>query len=284
MLKQNHIIDSGHSDRPITLDIRWENGEDLPLLIFVHGFKGFKDWGTWNLLADHFAAQGFAFLKLNLSHNGTTPEALNDFGNLEAFGENNFGIELNDLGVVLSWLETQDFPIELQRIGLIGHSRGGSLVILKASEDARIKAVSSWAALADLVERYAPEDKREQWQKTGVDYVLNGRTGQQMPMYFQLFEDTRANAHRYSVQAAAERMLQPLLVVHGTRDPAVDYKDGYKIRDWHGAAEWLSVTGADHVFGSSHPYTEVVLPVPLQEVYKKAVHFFGTHLISSPKI
>ena len=41
-----------------------------PVVVFVHGFKGFKDWGHFPLLADFFAGQGFVFVKLNLSHNG----------------------------------------------------------------------------------------------------------------------------------------------------------------------------------------------------------------------
>ena len=35
-----------------------------PVVVFVHGFKGFKDWGHFPLLADFFAAQGFVFVKL----------------------------------------------------------------------------------------------------------------------------------------------------------------------------------------------------------------------------
>ena len=34
-------------------------GEKLPLLIFVHGYKGYKDWGAWNLMAEDFAKAGF---------------------------------------------------------------------------------------------------------------------------------------------------------------------------------------------------------------------------------
>ncbi|NBP30017.1 MAG: alpha/beta hydrolase, partial [Flavobacteriia bacterium] len=31
------------------------------LILFVHGFMGFKDWGAWNLVATYFEQQGFAF-------------------------------------------------------------------------------------------------------------------------------------------------------------------------------------------------------------------------------
>lgn len=67
-----------------------EHGEKLPLVIFAHGYKGYKDWGAWNLMAEKFAESGFFLVKFNFSHNGTTVENPTEFGDLEAFGNNNF--------------------------------------------------------------------------------------------------------------------------------------------------------------------------------------------------
>ena len=87
---KNASIQSKHHNRSITYDIRYiENGQPKPILIFVHGFKGFKDWGPFNLVSEYFADLKYVFLKFNLSHNGTTPEAPLEFADLEAFGENN---------------------------------------------------------------------------------------------------------------------------------------------------------------------------------------------------
>ena len=76
---------------------------EAPMVIFVHGFKGFKDWGTHNLLANYFAANGFRFLKFNFSHNGTTADCPVDFADLIAFSENTFSIELQDLNNVIDF-------------------------------------------------------------------------------------------------------------------------------------------------------------------------------------
>ncbi|RZK32728.1 MAG: dienelactone hydrolase, partial [Hymenobacter sp.] len=57
-----------------------------PVIVFVHGFKGFKDWGHFPLLARFFAEQGFVFIKLNLSHNGVVVGGTGDLEDLEAFG------------------------------------------------------------------------------------------------------------------------------------------------------------------------------------------------------
>lgn len=275
------LAPTNENERTITLDIRWnaETASSLPLLIFVHGFKGFKDWGTFSAVADYFANQDFAFLKLNLSHNGTTADNLTEFADLEAFGNNNFDIELRDIARVLDALPALDLPVDTEKIGLLGHSRGGSVALLKAYEDERIRAVATWAAVSDLVERYAPKDKREAWEKAGVDYILNGRTGQQMPLYFQLYEDTRRHAERYDVAQAVKNLQKPLLVAHGTEDPAVPFSEGEQIRDWHSDPVWVPVAGTDHVFGGKHPFNDNVLPEALATVCEQTAAFFRKSLV-----
>ena len=36
-----------------------------PLIIFCHGYKGYKDWGAWSLMAERFAEEGYGFVKFN---------------------------------------------------------------------------------------------------------------------------------------------------------------------------------------------------------------------------
>ncbi len=97
MKKTTQLI-NGSKGKPLSLDISYtKNGYLKPIVIFCHGFKGFKDWGHFNLLADAFAENDFVFVKFNFSYNGTTIEHPVDFADLEAFGENNFSIELDDI-------------------------------------------------------------------------------------------------------------------------------------------------------------------------------------------
>lgn len=105
---KNKVLINSYN-KPITFDYRFqENNIKKPIILFSHGFKGFKDWGTFNLMADHFAKKGFIFLKLNFSFNGTTPENTVDFVDLEAFGNNNFSKELDDLKTVIDHLESEE--------------------------------------------------------------------------------------------------------------------------------------------------------------------------------
>src|ERR1700755_3024138 len=98
--KQNFNI-PGAKGRGMLIDITFDDTLiNAPMVIFAHGFKGFKDWGTHNLLAHYFAEHGYRFLKFNFSHNGTTPDKPIDFSDLIAFSDNTFSIELADLKAV----------------------------------------------------------------------------------------------------------------------------------------------------------------------------------------
>ena len=105
MLTQQHIVINGKHQKPIVIDVSYsENKTNLPVIIFCHGYKGFKDWGAWNVMAKQFAQAGFCFIKFNFSHNGGTVEQPIDFPDLEAFGNNNYTKELDDLESVIDWV------------------------------------------------------------------------------------------------------------------------------------------------------------------------------------
>ena len=200
-------LHSPHHDKPIGYDLRYQpDGSRKPVIIFVHGFKGFKDWGYFNPLADAFARAGFVYCKLNLSHNGTSPEHPLDFVDLEAFGQNNFSKEMDDLGILIDHVGSPAFnldreEVDTSRLFLIGHSRGGSLVILKGYEDERVKGVVTLAAVSDLRQRWS-EEELAIWKEKGVVEIPNSRTGQNMPLDYQLVEDFYAHADRFDVRYA----------------------------------------------------------------------------------
>jgi len=54
-----------------------EHPEDKPLVIFCHGFKGFKNWGAWQFGMDKICNNGFYVIAFNFSYNGIGPDLLN---------------------------------------------------------------------------------------------------------------------------------------------------------------------------------------------------------------
>ena len=271
---------TGAAARPFLLDAYYvANGKPKPIVLFAHGFKGFKDWGHWGLIARQFAEAGFVFIKFNFSHNGTTLAAPDEFADLEAFGQNNYSKELHDLQAVLAWLHHggSDLPAEeadLSRIHLIGHSRGGAISIVYGSQDVRISSLVTWASVVSLDYAWKTPEMIAQWEAEGKYEVVNGRTGQQMPIYYQMYRDYRARAEALNVEAALRRFRKPMLILHGTEDPAVPATAAQTLHQQKPEAVLHLIDGADHVFGGRHPFEATTLPPHSEELAWPDYPFF----------
>jgi len=280
MNKIKNILISGESGKQLAIDIFTKAENKAPLVIYAHGFNGFKDWGNFDLIAKQFADEGFTFLKFNFSHNGTTPQAPEEFADLEGYGNNNYTKELNDLQRVIDWAVSESNPVTSQidasKVYLIGHSRGGGIVLLKAAEEKGIAAVATWASVAECKTPWGSwnEERIQKWKETGVDYYTNSRTGQQMPLYFQLYEDYQQNKERLDILNKVRHLTIPLLICHGTNDEAVPVEKAHQLKPAAPSAE-LFLVESDHVFGRKHPWTHPDLPAPMQEVVHRTIRFFG---------
>ncbi len=269
--KQNIIIPNSET-RDFLADACYpQTDKKLPLVIFVHGYKGYKDWGAWNLMAEKFAEAGFFFVKFNFSHNGTTVEDPHHFTDLEAFGNNNYSKELSDLGAIIDHFVR--YPnVDSEKIILIGHSRGGGISVIKTFEDERINGLITLASV-DTLERFPEGDAFESWKKEGVYYALNGRTKQEMPHYYQFYEDYEQNIHRFDVERATEMAKAHMLIIHGTQDEAVDSNHAEHLHILHPNSELFLIENANHTFGAKEPWTESELPEDLNTVIIKCIDF-----------
>ncbi|WP_334056248.1 alpha/beta hydrolase family protein [Polaribacter sp. P097] len=276
IVEKNLIVDGKHS-KPIVTDVFYQKtNQPKKVIIFCHGYKGFKDWGAWNLMAEAFAKAGFFFIKFNFSHNGGTAENPIDFPDLEAFGNNNYTKELDDLESILDWISTNsnyNNEVNLDDITIIGHSRGGGIVLLKANEDHRVKRVITLAAVSDFGSRSSTIGDLEKWKKEGVKYVVNGRTKQQMPHFYQFYENFKANESRLNIQQAVRSLKIPLLIIHGDQDSSIDIKEAHQIHSWETNSDLKIIKNADHVFNVSHPWQKEELSKELTEVTQLSIDF-----------
>ena len=276
-MTQNNLILTRNGQKSIVFDVFYsETQKPKPLIIFCHGYKGFKDWGAWSLVAEAFKNASLFFVKFNFSHNGGTVNQPIDFPDLEAFAENNYTKELQDLDDMINHLlsnEAYKNEIDSNNITIIGHSRAGGIVTIKASEDNRITKVISWAGVCDFAKRTATIGDLREWKRDGVKYVLNGRTKQQMPHNYQFYEDFKQNEARLDVEAATKRLTIPHLIIHAKNDPAVLYSEAEALHSWNPESQLISIENSNHVFGASHPWKQDTLPDPLQMVVDKSISF-----------
>ncbi|AFL80565.1 lysophospholipase [Aequorivita sublithincola DSM 14238] len=276
IIRKNEILTSDNK-KPILYDVYYnETEQPQPVVIFCHGYKGFKDWGAWHLVAEAFAKAGFCFLKFNFSHNGGTVKEPIDFPDLEAFAENNFSLELDDLDRILNEIEkgNNNLPKKISTIFLIGHSRGGGIVLIKAEEDKRIQKVITWASVSDFRARFQEgTDSFNTWKETGVTHVENSRTKQMLPHNFQFYLDFKENEDRFTISRAVKNLKISQLIVHGSEDPTVSLKEGKAIHSWNSKSELKIIDGADHVFNAKHPWEENNLPKLLEETVAATIDF-----------
>tara|TARA_R110002050_G_scaffold92054_2_gene192837 strand:- start:377 stop:1216 length:840 start_codon:yes stop_codon:yes gene_type:complete len=277
MTIEKNIILERKNNKPILIDTFYsEEKNNQSIVIFCHGYKGFKDWGSWNLMAEDFAKAGFCFIKFNFSHNGGTMENPIDFPDLDAFGHNNYTKELDDLDDIISWSQghfKNNSNINTANISLIGHSRGGGITILKASEDIRITKLITLASVCDFGKRTSTIGNLEEWKQEGIKYVLNGRTKQQMPHYYQFFEDFKANEKRLHIESAEKQLKIPHLIIHGSNDTSVKINEAEALHRWNPKSEFKIIENADHVFNTKHPWNNNDLSQELNLVVENSVRF-----------
>ena len=139
-------------DRDLWLrgDVRAQGGNGpRPIIIISHGFKGFKDWGWFPYAAASFASRGYTVVTFNFSSNGVKET---DFDELEKFAINTYSRDLMDLEALLLCIHQRRLPmsekLDVKRIFLLGHSRGGGSSLIFAAEHGDIKGVVTWNSSA----------------------------------------------------------------------------------------------------------------------------------------
>ncbi len=245
-------------------------------VILCHGFKGFKDWGFFPVLAHAIATRGHAAISFNFSGSGVGADG-RDFSALEDFAASTHTRNVDEIRAVLDAVRgTGLFPHAPESVGLFGHSRGGGEAILAAAGDGSLDALVTWSAIA-AVERWQ-EEQIEKWRRGETVYITNSRTGQEMPMKPDFWRDIQQNTQRLDIISAAERLSTPWLIVHGEEDETVSTTDARVLFDAAGeASELLLIEGAGHTFGAAHPFRKA--DPTLQTAVDATLDWFDHHLV-----
>ncbi len=242
----------------VYFDLRYAEGTaQAPVVILLHGFKGFKNWGFFPDLATSLARSDYVTVAMNFSRNGIGADGKN-FTALDAFAKNTISHELQDVQLVIEALQQGKIGnhiVDAERIGLFGHSRGAAVALLTALEvDDLISAVVTWGAVGNLF-RYSLE-QIEQWEKQGFIEVVNQRTGQVMRMNRDYWDDLQKNREKFDLYTRIGEMEAPTLFIHGANDQAVSAEESVKLHENCGAVSKRLeiIEDADHTLGIKHPF------------------------------
>ena len=283
--KSSGSIDSTEG-LPIHYDLYVPNaGSDksYPVIIFLHGFKGFKDWGPFPAVCEELSSAGFAVVAMNFSLNGVG-ESMTEFDQLDLFARETLSQDLDDVASVIEALKkgeigTDKAELGTDEMGILWHSRGGHTAVAAAAENEEIVCLVTWSAVADYLARWSDE-MIEDWKTKGVTEIVNGRTGQVMPLGKVVYEDAVDNAERVIALKRVQSLHIPSLFIHAKGDEAVPYREAEKLyRNSPSEDKELKlISGSGHTFDGAHPFEEEEFPPALEDAVNSTSNWFQYYL------
>lgn len=267
-------------------DIRFvKDGRRKPVILFLHGFKGFKDWGGFPDMLERLAAEGFVTIAFNFSHNGIGEDLMN-FKELDRFAHNTPSREIAETMDVLHAISSgvqlpiEDTEIDRDTIGLMGHSRGAGVAIVVGARSKLVRAVAALSPIGKF-DRYSERMKKE-WRETGWVTMKNQRTGQDMPVSRDLLDDLEFNQEELDVPLAASRypsLNKPLLIVAGAADITTPVHEAESVASAADGelTEFHIIPQTGHTFGIEHPYAGTT--TAFDSAIRFAANFFRKYLV-----
>lgn len=251
-MERAHSIESGGISLAATLhepEPREEgDASGHPLVLICHGFVSNRI-GVNRLFvkaARELASHGLAVLRFDYGGCGESEGE---------YGAGGLDVLLQQTRDVIDYAMRLE-GIDAKRVVLLGHSLGGAVATLAASEDPRIRSLVLWAAVARPsadIARIVGQAGYEQAMQSGrtdyLGYTLTDRFFQSMS--------------RFDPPRQAQSFAGDVLLLHGNRDNeiAVDamfqYERQLRLRQ-AGSCETGIVLGGDHTFSSEEGYSRLM--------------------------
>jgi alpha/beta superfamily hydrolase len=208
------------------LDYTFHEGEkgSKNIVVIGHGVTGNKDRPFVVALGEGLAAVGIPALRFSFSGNGTSE------GN---FTDSTISKEVEDLGAVLDHLKGYT-------VCYVGHSMGGAVGVLRASEDDRIQLLVSLAGMVHT-KAFAQREFGDVTPDEGFMW-----DEPDCPLSQAYMDDlTQIN----TVVDLAPQIDVPWLLVHGDEDDVVPIEDSRDIlAKANDQTQLIRLQSANHVF------------------------------------
>jgi pimeloyl-ACP methyl ester carboxylesterase len=237
----------------------------VPVLILLHGFKGFRNYSFLPWVAQHAATNGMAVLRVCFSLNGMQNTSWL-VQSTDDFARNTITRECDDVADVVNALMQHDIFNELRSvwdgtISLLGHSRGGGIALVAGKEllQANPKAlrnVAVWNSVGSWT-RWTPR-QAEAWRAAGTFEMQNQRTLQTLNMHSSYLEDIESNALRLDLVTASQALKGRLRFIHAEHDLTVPLREIEEVARASSSLDALRIlSNTTHTFGMEHPVQRI---------------------------
>lgn len=227
------IIPNKHGEKLVGI---LQDSGTKEIVILCHGFRSSKESKTLVNLAAALEKAGISSFRFDFSGNGESDGS---------FQYGNYWREAEDLHAV-----TQHF-LESNRLvtAIVGHSKGGGVVLLYASKYHDIKAVVNLSGRYDLkdgIEERLGKGYMERIKEDGfIDVKRPGSSDYRVTLE-SLLDRLNTNMHEACLQIDKECRV---LTVHGSSDTVISVGDASKF------AQILPNHSLHIIEGADHPYT-----------------------------
>ncbi|XP_011093741.1 uncharacterized protein LOC105173627 isoform X2 [Sesamum indicum] len=206
------------------------------IVVLCHGFRASKDTTMMVNLAAALENEGISAFRFDFSGNGESEGP---------FHYGNYSGETEDLRSVIEYFA----GVNRSTVAVLGHSKGGNIVLLYASKYDDIGAVVNVCGRYDLkkgIEERLGKDFLERIKKEGhID--VKTRSGDYRVTEESLLERLNTNMHEACL-SIDERCR--VLTVHGSADKTISVQDALEFAKIIPNHQLQIIEGADHKYSS----------------------------------
>lgn len=258
----NRYGDAIHSTITIPTD---RSDQGLPLLLLLHGFKGFRNYSFIPWLAQYAAQTGAIAVRMCFSLNGMKNTSWL-VQSPDDFARNTISRECDDVADLLDAIRNHDEFADLRRmwsgkVSVLGHSRGGGIAMIAAREllqqhPEHLHHVAVWNSVGTWT-RWTPRQAAA-WRQAGTFEMQNQRTLQTLNMHSTYLHDIEEHSTRLDLVTASTALTGRLRYVHAQHDLTVPLKEIEQLAQASSTADGLVIiSNTTHTFGMEHPVSRI---------------------------
>lgn len=235
-----------------------ENIDECPFVIFLHGLKGYKEEETYTELAKTFSENGIGSIRFDASGFAESE------GSLEK--DYRFSNYVLDVESIYKYLVNLSY-VDINRIGVFGHSMGGMQAIIFATKHPELKVACVVSAPNKTEAVNELGSQLDLWKKNKYLNLTSSRFGK-LRVPYEFMED----AKNWQMTSYITEVNCPLLFILGLADTTVFPEETRKIfLAAKQPKELLEIKNMVHSYKKD--------PKILKFVNQKVLNFFLKYLI-----